>query len=55
MNMPTRFSDFFEPEDFQKIFSSDTDSLFAISLDGIKMKVTEVGAGETKIEDEESE
>lgn len=51
----TRFSDLFEPEDFQKIFSSDTDSLFAISLDGIKMRVTEVGAGETKIDDEESE
>ncbi len=50
-----RFSDFFEPEDFQKIFSSETDSLFAISLDGIKLKTTEAGATETKIEESESE
>ena len=50
-----RFSDLFEPGDFQKIFSSETDSLFAISLDGIKMKITEVSATETKIDEEEGE
>lgn len=50
-----RFSDFFEPADFHKIFSSDVDSLFAISLEGIRMKVTDVSTGETKIEEEENE
>ena len=50
-----RFSDFFEPEDFHKIFSSEADSLFAVSLEGIKMKTIEIGAAETKIEEEESE
>ncbi len=50
-----RFSDFFEPEDFRKIFSFDEDSLFTTSLEGIKIKTTEVSAAETKIEEEEGE
>ncbi len=50
-----RFFDFFEPEDFQKIFSSDENSLFALTLDGIKTKVNEVGGGDTKIEEEDEE
>jgi DNA polymerase, archaea type len=50
-----RFYDFFEPEDFQKIFSSDEDSLFAVSLDGVKIKVNDVGGVDIKIEEEENE
>ncbi len=50
-----RFSDFFEPEDFQKIFSSDENSLFEVTLDGINIKVNDVGGDDTKIEDEENE
>ncbi|HUI28661.1 MAG TPA: DNA polymerase domain-containing protein [Candidatus Acidoferrales bacterium] len=48
-----RFFDFFEPEDFQKIFSTDEGSLFAVTLDGIKIRVNEVGGVDTKIEEEE--
>jgi DNA polymerase elongation subunit (family B) len=50
-----RFADFFEPEDFQKIFSSDEGSLFAVTLDGIKIKTNDVGGVDYKIEEEESE
>jgi DNA polymerase elongation subunit (family B) len=50
-----RFFDFFEPEDFQKIFSWDENSLFALTLDGIRTKVNEVGGSDTKIEEEEEE
>ncbi len=50
-----RFSDFFEPEDFRKIFSSDEGSLFRTSLDGVRMKITEIAAGESKVEEEEDE
>ncbi len=50
-----RFSELFEPEDFRKIFSTDEGSLFTTSLDGIKMKVTEAGGGDVKIEEEEDE
>lgn len=50
-----RFSDFFDPEDFRKIFSSDEGSLFETSLNGVEMKVTEIAGGETKVEEEEDE
>ena len=50
-----RFSDFFEPEDFRKIFTSDEGSLFVVSLDGIKIKVNEVGGTDVKIEEEDDE
>jgi len=50
-----RFADFFEPEDFQKIFSSDEGSLFAVTLDGIKIKANDVGGADNKIEEEENE
>ncbi len=50
-----RFSDFFEPSDFHKIFSYEADSLFPDSLEGIKMKATDVSSAETKIEEEENE
>lgn len=50
-----RFSDFFEPEDFRNIFSSDEGSLFATSVAGIEMKVTEVTGGDAKVEEEEDE
>jgi DNA polymerase I len=50
-----RFSDFFEPEDFDKIFSSDEGLLFAVTLDGIKIKANDVGGTDAKIEEEENE
>jgi DNA polymerase elongation subunit (family B) len=51
-----RFSDFFKPEDFQKIFSRDEDSLFTVTLEGINLRVNEIGGADTKIEEgEESE
>ena len=50
-----RFSDFFEPEDFRNIFSSDEGSLFETSVEGIEMKVTEVAGGDAKVEEEEDE
>lgn len=50
-----RFADFFEAEDFRKIFSSDEGSLFETSLEGVEMKVAEVNGGEMKIEEEEDE
>jgi DNA polymerase I len=50
-----RFSDLFEPEDFHRIFSSDSDSLFHVPLAGIKPKTVEVGADERKIEEEDEE
>lgn len=50
-----RFSEFFSPDDFRKVFSSDEDMLFKISLEGVKMKTEDVGATETKVEEEEKE
>jgi len=50
-----RFSDYFEPDECQKIFSSDEGSLFAVNLDGIKIKANEIGGVDTKIEEEENE
>ena len=50
-----RFLDFFEPEDFRKIFSFEADSLFTDSLDGVKIKTAELNTMETKIEEEDSE
>ncbi len=50
-----RFSDFFEPEEFQTVFSSDRDSLFPVSLEGIRMKVNEIAEEESKSEEEENE
>ncbi len=50
-----RFSEFFEPEDFRKVFSSDEGALFTTSLDGITMKVTEAGGSDVKIEEDDEE
>lgn len=50
-----RFSEFFEPEDFRRIFSSDEGSLFRTTLEGIKLKVSEAGGGEAKVQEEEDE
>ncbi len=50
-----RFSEFFEPEDFRKIFSTDEGSLFTTSLEGVKMKITEADGGEGKIEEDDEE
>ena len=50
-----RFSDFFEPGDFRKVFSTDEGSLFKTSLEGVRMKVAEGGVEDTKIEEEEDE
>jgi DNA polymerase elongation subunit (family B) len=50
-----RFSEFFEPEDFLKKFSTDEGSLFTTSLDGVRMKITEVERDEGKIEEEDEE
>lgn len=50
-----RFSEFFEPEDFLKIFSTDEGTLFTTSLEGVGLKVSEVADGENKVEDEEEE
>ena len=50
-----RFSEFFEPGDFRKVFSTDEGSLFTTSLEGVRMRVAEAAAGDTKIEEEEDE
>ncbi len=50
-----RFSEFFSPDDFRKVFSSDEDMLFKISLEGVKMKTEDVSTAETKVEEEEEE
>ncbi len=50
-----RFQDFFSPEDFRKVFSSDEGMLFRISVDGVTIRSEDVGKTEVKIEEEEEE
>lgn len=50
-----RFSEFFTPEDFRKIFSSDEGSLFKTSLEGVRVITKEVTEPEAKIEEEEGD
>ncbi|MCL4538970.1 MAG: DNA polymerase [Bacteroidetes bacterium] len=50
-----RFQEFFSPADFRKVFSSDEDMLFKISVEGVKMKSEDVSTAESKIEEEQEE
>jgi len=50
-----RFSEFFKPEDFTKVFSSDEGSLFTTSLEGVEIITKEVTEAETRGEEEDSD